>query len=236
MRAVGIAERVLRIWEAGGDRPPAERAGLALELLAQSDASSALHADDSASMTLLISLFGSRLDVVVRCSQCENDFDLTLDLIDFSAPVRDVNPVSVEWNGFAALVRPPCRQDLVEIGTGLTPDEFASALFARCVEQATCSGRPIEPHALPIQVRSAAAAALSLQGAEGPAVDLQCGACGHEWLAPLDAAGALLRKIDDRALRLLDDVHRIASAYHWSERDILGLSPVRRRFYLEALR
>jgi hypothetical protein len=35
-----------------------------------------------------------------------------------------------------------------------------------------------------------------------------------------------------RAAGLLRDVHRLALAYHWSERDILGLSLRRRRSYL----
>jgi hypothetical protein len=30
-------------------------------------------------------------------------------------------------------------------------------------------------------------------------------------------------------------VHTLASAYGWGEQDILGLSPIRRRCYLEAL-
>ncbi|SHN13681.1 hypothetical protein [Cryptosporangium aurantiacum] len=35
-----------------------------------------------------------------------------------------------------------------------------------------------------------------------------------------------------RAQRLLRDVHQIAQAYHWSERDIFGLSLSRRLAYL----
>jgi len=237
MRPVGIAEQILRIWEYGADHAPADRTRLALKLLMSADnRACALYAEDAAAMKLLISLFGSNLDVMVHCPQCEADFDLSLNLADFLVPVSEPVPVSVEWNDYAAVVRPPCRQDLVDIGAGLTPAEFASALFLRCVEKATHLGQAIEPYTLPTGVRAAAATALSARGMEGPAADLQCGACRNQWRAPLDAAGALLRRIDDRALRLLDDVHRIASAYHWSERDILGLSPARRRFYLEALR
>ena len=36
----------------------------------------------------------------------------------------------------------------------------------------------------------------------------------------------------DRARELLRDVHRIARAYHWSERDILALTLQRRLAYL----
>jgi hypothetical protein len=70
---------------------------------------------------------------------------------------------------------------------------------------------------------------------ESPAADLACGLCSHVWKAPLDIAAALFRDIDSWVLDQLGDVHRIASAYHWSERDILAMSPQRRRFYLKAI-
>ena len=39
--------------------------------------------------------------------------------------------------------------------------------------------------------------------------------------------------MDVRARRLLDEVHALARSYSWSERQILELSEVRRRAYLE---
>jgi hypothetical protein len=42
----------------------------------------------------------------------------------------------------------------------------------------------------------------------------------------------LWREIESMAGRLLRDVHALASAYGWHEKDILALSPVRRQFYL----
>ena len=39
-------------------------------------------------------------------------------------------------------------------------------------------------------------------------------------------------EIDAWAGRILQQVHVLASAYGWSERDVLALSPVRRQLYL----
>jgi hypothetical protein len=233
-----IGEQVIQAWERGVGRPTVERTALALELMPPEDRPalpSALFARDAALMKLRISLFGSLLDAVARCPGCETEFDLPLDLSALAGAVPPAVSVSVDVNGFAAIVRPPTTQDLLELSTDQPPEAFAAALFLRCIEQATQRGRLIEPSALPPAIRTAAAVALSAQGMEGPSADLTCGACGHAWQAPIDIAGAVLRDIDAWVVRQLDEVHRIAGAYHWSERDILALSPARRQFYLEAI-
>ncbi len=52
---------------------------------------------------------------------------------------------------------------------------------------------------------------------------------------PFDILSYLWTEIEDWAQRLLVDVHTLAVSYGWSERDILALSPRRRRMYLELL-
>lgn len=68
-----------------------------------------------------------------------------------------------------------------------------------------------------------------------PQVALQCLACGTQWDEALDIARFLRADIDAAAARLLHEVHALALAYHWSERDILALPAARRRFYLGCL-
>jgi hypothetical protein len=40
-------------------------------------------------------------------------------------------------------------------------------------------------------------------------------------------------EIEAWACRVLHDVHTLAGAYGWSEREVLRLSPTRRQMYLE---
>jgi hypothetical protein len=239
MPSENISERILRAWERGAGRPAASRAAATLEIIPQAErpgGNAPLFVHDAALMSLRISLLGPRLDAVVRCPGCGTEFDMPLDLSALASATPEPAIVSVEADGFAATVRPPAAQDLLALPSkGLPADAFAAALFRRCVEQATYLGRPVEPSTLPAEIRAAAAAALSERGMESPCADLTCGECGHRWLAPVDVAGVLLRDVDEWARRHLDEVHRIASAYHWSERDILALSAARRKFYLDAI-
>ena len=238
MTLTGLGEEVLQVWERGAGRPAVERAALALELAAPADRPAdpvALVARDAVLLRLRTSLFGSMLDAVVRCPQCETEFDLPVDLTELAGELPTGGSVAVEADGFAATVRAPGSQDLLDLPLDQPPETFADALFRRCVEQATQLGHPVAPSALPPAIRAAAAAELSAQRMEGPSVDLACGVCGQEWRAPIDIESVLGRDIDAWAMRRFDEVHRLAAAYHWSERDILALHPARRRFYLEAI-
>lgn len=51
-------------------------------------------------------------------------------------------------------------------------------------------------------------------------------------MAQLDTAALLWDEISIRAGALLQEVHRLASSYGWSEEQILALSATRRAHYL----
>jgi hypothetical protein len=65
---------------------------------------------------------------------------------------------------------------------------------------------------------------------------LHCPKCGNEWDETLDLVVFLWSEIEARAKRLLLDVHDLASAYGWTEKEILSLSEPRRANYLEMVR
>jgi hypothetical protein len=59
-----------------------------------------------------------------------------------------------------------------------------------------------------------------------------CPACALQWSAPFDIVDYLWRELEAWVKQLLREVHILASRYGWSERDLLALSPWRRRYYL----
>ena len=62
---------------------------------------------------------------------------------------------------------------------------------------------------------------------------LRCPECGHQWEESFDIVTFFWAEIEARAKRLLFEVHTLASAYGWTEREILSLSESRRALYLE---
>jgi hypothetical protein len=64
-------------------------------------------------------------------------------------------------------------------------------------------------------------------------VTVNCPACGNESEETLDIVTFLWAEIEGRAKRLLWEIHAIASAYGWTETEILALSDSRRALYVE---
>lgn len=231
-----LSDRLLQAWERGRARPLAERADCALRIMPEHEQTipATLFERDAALLRLRVALHGPLTDAVVLCPACGSEFDVQVDLDRIEQHAVAAEAVSVTVDGFRAVVRPPEPGDLSGID-GLDAPALADVLFRRCVAEATFHDEPIAVSALPGSVRLAASRALSQLGMESPAADLICGDCGADWRAPIDIARMVLRDIDAWVTQQLDDVHRIASAYHWTERDILALSPARRQFYLEAI-
>lgn len=113
------------------------------------------------------------------------------------------------------------------------------ALLARCIVSAHRSGRPVPADRLPaaelpepVQRRLAEAAERADPAAD-VTLNVACPECGEATRAELDIASYLWAELDHWARDLLLDVHLLATAYGWSEPQILALSPLRRRYYLE---
>lgn len=234
-----LVDLVLDAWDRGGGHGIDYRATLALSILTPDDTPAehgpmALYQRDAALLSFRCKFFGARFEGVVRCPECAMTFDLPLDLAALAQNIASPEPVRVEADGFAADVRPPDGTDIAALN-GLPDGDFATALFRRCVERPTQKGEPIAVEALSASFRAAAATELTARGLESPSVDLVCGECGHGWHAPIDLARTVVGELDGWVERLLDDVNRLASAYHWSERDILSMPLRRRLYYLEAI-
>ncbi|MEU4682475.1 hypothetical protein [Streptomyces xinghaiensis] len=111
-------------------------------------------------------------------------------------------------------------------------------LLARCIVSAVRNGEPVPgdrlPDVLPERVRRRIAeTAERADPAAEVTLHVTCPECGEATPAELDIASYLWTELDSWARDLLLDVHLLATAYGWSEPEILALSPLRRRYYLE---
>jgi hypothetical protein len=62
-----------------------------------------------------------------------------------------------------------------------------------------------------------------------------CPGCAQAVEFPVDLEQLLLQRLMLEQSHTLYDIHRLASAYHWSEQQILALTPARRAFYLACI-
>jgi hypothetical protein len=67
-------------------------------------------------------------------------------------------------------------------------------------------------------------------------VNSNCPVCEHELKCEIDLEEQLLASLSLVQRQLLLEVHQLALVYHWSETEILKLTPKRRKFYLARIR
>ncbi len=178
--------------------------------------------------------FGPKVTGLVACEACGEPLELELPVEDLLAlPGPPSEAITLQREGYALSLRLPVGADLRAVAEA-PAGAAAAKLLACCVSRAERNGVPVAPEELPPGVVEAAGEALAQAD---PMADLRLGltciACGHSWQSPFDTASFLWTELDAWAARILREVHTLASAYGWTERDILSLSPGRRAQYLE---
>ncbi|MEV6173680.1 hypothetical protein AB0L99_36400 [Streptomyces sp. NPDC051954] len=237
MVITGAAE-LLATWEAGLGAAPTGRA-LLLHGTARPDLDAGtlpqlpVGARETDLFTLRRALFGERMQVRLACSACGEDMEFDLDAAEFSASLggREDSVVRVAEGGWEVEFRLPGLADLTAAARAADP---RAALFARCLVSAAYAGqvRPADALPAPVQRRIAEAVEAADPGAD-VSLNVACPECGQATRAELDIASYLWTELDAWARDVLLDVHLLATAYGWSEPEILALSPLRRRYYLE---
>jgi len=129
--------------------------------------------------------------------------------------------------------RLPTGGDLVAIASETDPEQAQQMLLQRCLQTVTYQGHPVSHGLPPVVLERLIDAIADLDLQADIQFVLDCPACGHHWSLGFDIASFLLGELQVWAYRLLQDVHRLARAYGWSESDIVGLSPTRRQLYVE---
>lgn len=237
MRPLTTAE-LLRAWEEGRGRPPAERALLLLACACPDEAREELLAlpvgrRDAQLLRLREWTFGPRFTSLARCPACGERLELGFSTADVEAPAGDPAERELELgeDGWQVSFRLPTGGDLFALEEG---SDARAVLLRRCLLGARRNGRSRSVDRLPARVLDAVARRM---GEADPQADvhtrLTCPACAHGWEATFDIVSFFWAEIEAWAHRTLRDVHVLASAYGWREGDVLALSPARRQLYLE---
>ncbi|MPY61265.1 T4 family baseplate hub assembly chaperone [Streptomyces spongiae] len=236
--AIAGAADLLATWEAGLAEAPAGRA-LLLHRTARPDlAAGALPAlpvgaREADLFTLRRALFGERMQVRLECGACGEDMEFDLDAGEFARSLdrSGETVVQVRQDGWEVEFRLPGVADLSAAARDADP---RAALLARCLVSAARDGAAVGAGDLPVPVQRRIAEAVEAADPGGDVtLNVACPECGQATRAELDIASYLWTELDAWARDVLLDVHLLATAYGWSEPEILALSPLRRRYYLE---
>jgi hypothetical protein len=227
------ASELLYVWEKGRVLPPVERVLALLARAGWQDAESlTIGHKNRALLALRESLFGPHMACVALCPECGERLEFTLSTAVLASAAREepAQTFLVEHDAYSLIIRQPQLRDLQAAhGHGMS-------LYEQCLVDVRLGEEAIAVDALPDTTRDFVAEALLL---EDPLLDinlaLECPACSTSWSSPLDLLAFLWQEIEGWGQRMLRTIHRLATAYGWSESDILAMSAWRRNRYLELL-
>jgi hypothetical protein len=197
--------------------------------------------------------FGGEIECMLPCPECGErmDFQLQVERLltphEAGAPPRYFEE-TMETGGerFRVRFRVPSGADLEDAlrVPKRKPREAVQAVLARSVEWVRSEGTPENGSAgttISIQQWSAGLAArigermADLDPQAETALQLTCPACQHSFTTSFDIGDYFFRELRARELCRYQEVHQLALAYHWSETEILSMSPRKRQIYLDLL-
>lgn len=188
------------------------------------------------------SLFGSDIEAHSQCPKCAEKVEFQLDsqvICDPNVPVWDGGERSIDIDNHRIICRPPTCSDLEMIAPFLEVEDeegAAYALMKACVFQWLVDGVYTPIDAMPISLVEQVSQHIKTFDPHSDIVcRLACPECEHSWGEPFDIASFLWHEIDNKAQIILSEVQLLARAFGWWEGDILSLSDVRRKYYIEQL-
>lgn len=249
-------EELLRLFELGPAHTPLEQG---LELLARAwpEADEAIRRAlplaerDRLLLALRVASFGPMATVTAPCPDCDSKLETELDLrrlLEAPAPDDPFAIHELEHEGRRYAFRLPSTADLEAVLADPTAEDVHHRLVRSTLVREEGAedaegdaegdadgdddgddGAPLTDGAL----EAIAAAWDRIDPLSEIRLGFACPACGRDFDPLFDIVDLLRAEIGAHARRLLLDVHALASAYGWTEDQVLALGESRRRLYVE---
>jgi hypothetical protein len=229
------ANDLLELWELGFRLCPLDQGLLALcaalpEVRPDAIAEWSLGRRNRALLELHAACFGSRLQAWAECASCGERMEFEVDahslLSGFGA--ADEQKTTVEENGYT--FRLPTSRDLAQGAQESDPVRGAMRVLQAC-----CIGK-VPDHWTEEETDAIGERLATADPLAELRLALPCPACGATQEETLDPVSFVWSELQALAKRLLRDIHALASAYGWSEPEILSLSDFRRSQYVQMVR
>jgi hypothetical protein len=233
MRALSSSD-FLDLWERGFRMHPLDQ-GLLVLGAALPDASYESLAEwpfgrrNGALAQLELNCFGPKPGAWTRCTQCGEKLEVEPDFQNLASGTLEdgrgqFEPIVIKGRSF----RLPTSRDLAMAAQ--EPDTRSAAV--RLIESCATEVQDVPVWSDEDLEEVGDRMALADPMAE-VTFNFNCPVCANEGNATLDIAAFIWEEIEARAKRLIFEIHSLASAYGWTEKEVLALSEHRRARYLE---
>ncbi len=234
MPAISNAD-FLALWEDGQRLHSLDRGLLAIQAWFPSPAGEdaadwSLGRRNQALAALHEQCFGPRIEGWTVCEGCGEKLEFHVDCRALIERQRGSGSQSVIFKG--QTFRAPTSRDLARIARECDAGTAALRLAGMCrMEEVDADAHGIASWGDKDFEELGEAITLADPLAE-ILLSLECPVCAHTRQEPLDLPAFFWAELEATAKRLLNEIHTLATAYGWSEAEILSLSDARRAMYL----
>jgi hypothetical protein len=244
-------KRLLQAFESGTGRGNSEKAIAILSCLMPDHDREELKRltvgrRDIMLMALRIETFGDLADATTACKGCGALLEVRLDLralmkdlysrlktAEDGAKMIDGSGL-IEEGGYRVSFRLPDSTDLAAIEGEQDEHQATSLLVRRCVLEASDGSGSFDVASLSSEIIDKVEERMMAFDPGGMVdFEIMCEVCGRCGIVSFDILPFFWSEIASWASRMFQEVHALATAYGWSEAEILAMSPFRRQQYLD---
>lgn len=236
---------LLNVWDETAERPLIEKI---LRLLAK--ACSADHIDQVSQLSIgdrdarLLKIrewiFGNILRNKVNCPKCgevlewESDTS-ALHLQTIPADLAS-NEFSFEKDDYTIKFRLPNSLDVFQMTEKELSENSYQIVISKCILSIKKNQKECNFNDLPLLIIDSLNDYMSLHDPQADIkMQLVCPCCDHSWGMYFDIGSYLWDEINNWARKILQEVYILARTFSWSEKEILTMTPHRRRMYLDMI-
>ncbi len=239
------AEQLLLVWEQVHSYSLLQKTLLLLEMVTPESepadvALLSIGQRDTRLLKLRNSLFGSSLHNTIECPDCNSKMEWDMNLQDLIILAADNPEISAEHVlkviDLQVRFRLPNSRDISMILSENGKELKSYSLLEKCIMDIKQVKREKKIKSIPENVIDALGDKIpELDPAAEIRMNITCPSCGYKWEAIFDIMSYLWSEIDNWAQKTLQEVYILASAFGWSEKDILNMDAGRRQVYIEMI-
>jgi hypothetical protein len=200
---------------------------------------------DSLMLHVRLLTIGKTIQATVRCPNpdCSERMDLELKVNDLLVPPYSncqewyQQTINVDEKTWDVCFRLPTGADQEAVANiaHTDPQAAAEALLRRCTKS-DGNGNGSFPKQVPMSVFTELSARMAKLDPQAELIlQATCPICAHAFSTELDISTYFFHELKERIKRVYMEVHTLAFRYHWSEHEIMAMTPTRRRLYLDLL-
>ncbi len=192
---------------------------------------------DAGLLQIRKNLFGNNIFAVAQCESCKTNVEIPLDVDVLLVSAFDIekdHSAKVEFADYFIHFQFPNSNHLALIAKCSSIEEARLVLLDHSIEKIEYQDRVISLDELPNSIVEKFIKHLSEEDPQAEIkLNYQCANCNVKAQSTFDISNFLWEEIESKAKDIFWEVHTLARAYGWTEKDVLDLSSIRRQHYVE---